>query len=144
MNCLHCDSTKIEANGLCASCAHSLRKAMRMNAPKEKAPLPRISESMSKSLTTYSAIKAKWIKGKKCAAKFPHECIGDLTVQHMSGKIGYADEWARENEVPLLLDVRFWMPLCLNAHIYVNEHPKWSCENGYAFLRVTDPVFRKR
>lgn len=144
MECVNCGSSKIENRDLmlCSSCAHALRKAERMQAPKDQAPIAKVSESMGKQLNQYAAKKAKWVKGKKCAAKFPHDCNGGLTVQHMCGRVGYADEWARENEMPLLLDVRFWMPLCLNAHVYVNDHPKWASENSYTFLRVTDPVFR--
>lgn len=93
----------------------------------------------------YKRLVATWRKGKFCQGKFDHDCtrIDDITCHHMQGRVGYADEWARENDVPLLLDQRFWMPLCVNAHKYVTENSKWACENGYSFLRVTDPVFRK-
>jgi hypothetical protein len=49
-----------------------------------------------------------------------------------------------ENDVPLLLDERLWLPLCLEAHRYVEENKKWACENGYSFLRVSDPIFQKK
>jgi hypothetical protein len=62
----------------------------------------------------------------------------------MAGRGTYFyDEHAAELEIPLTLDERFWKPLCINAHAYVTEHSKWACENGYSFLRITDPVFRK-
>lgn len=144
MECTNCGSNKTGRNGLCESCAHAIRKAERMQAPKANQPLAKVSAAMGKQLGKYAARKARWIRGKKCAGKFAHDCVGELTVQHMSGRVGYADEWARENETPLLLDERFWMPLCLNAHIYVNDNPKWASENGYSFLRVSDPVFRKK
>ena len=35
------------------------------------------------------------------------------TVEHRKGRKGYADDYARDNDIPLLLDERFWLPVCL-------------------------------
>ena len=64
-------------------------------------------------------------------------------IHHMQGREGYADEWARENEMPLLLDERFWLPVSREGHLKITADSKWASENGFTFLRVTDPVFRK-
>lgn len=37
------------------------------------------------------------------------------TIEHTMGRKGYADDWARENNISLFLDVRFWKPCC-NDH----------------------------
>lgn len=37
------------------------------------------------------------------------------TIEHTMGRKGYADQWARDNNITLLLDIRFWKPCC-NFH----------------------------
>jgi hypothetical protein len=95
---------------------------------------------MQKKLSKYAAKKAKWIKGKKCAV-YPY--LPAVDVHHMSGRVGYADEWARENEVPLLLDERFWLPVSRKGHTKIENNPVWAWENQYSFKRVTDKIFVK-
>jgi hypothetical protein len=128
----------------CASCNARDRKLNRMRPPEDSKPVAKVSKNQSKENAKYLKKLKVWRRGKKCAGKFPHNCsMGfEITCHHMQGRIGYADEWARENEVPLLLDERFWLPVCWDAHKYIEEHKKWACENGYSFLRVSDPVFR--
>ena len=40
-------------------------------------------------------------------------------VHHANGRAG-----------TLLIDERFWKPLCSSAHRYVTEHPKYAREDG--------------
>jgi hypothetical protein len=95
---------------------------------------------MQKKLSKYAAKKAKWIKGKKCAV-YPN--LPAVDIHHMTGRVGYADEWARENDVPLLLDERFWLAVSREGHIKIEENPVWAWENQYSFKRVTDKIFVK-
>jgi len=151
MYCINGDGRPVENKdtGLCSTCARELRKAeakhIEVKEPKKWKDF-RHAHSQRTWDKIYLRERKKWIKGKKCQARFPHNCPikYNLTVHHQMGRIGFADEWARENEQPLLIDKRYWIPLCLEAHRYIEEHPKWACENGYSFLRVTDPVFRKQ
>lgn len=46
------------------------------------------------------------------------------------------DEWARENDVPALLDVRFWLPVCDEGHRYYTEHSAEAIEKGYSLKRT--------
>lgn len=34
------------------------------------------------------------------------------TIEHTKGRLGYADQWARDNDISLYLDVRFWKGCC--------------------------------
>lgn len=98
----------------------------------------------------YLARLKTWKRGKKCEGYFAHECLcpipdkGILTVHHMAGRgEGFYDEYAEERGIPLTLDERLWKPLCINAHKYIEEHPKFAWENQYSFKRLTDPIFIK-
>lgn len=63
---------------------------------------------------------------------------GTLTtdVHHKMGRVGFADEWARLNNIPLILDTRFWIALSREGHIQVEENPNWAKENGYSLNRL--------
>ncbi len=143
MSCINQDGRPIENTdtGECASCGAARRKAERMPAPKEKNAIAKVSASMAKKLATYSGEKAKWITGKRCAV-YPDKVATE--IHHMCGRVGYHDEWARENDVPLLLDKRFWLPVSHEGHERITANSQWASENQFTFLRVTDPVFRKQ
>lgn len=125
----------------CASCETLERKASRLRMPKDKEPVKKVSENQSKLLAKYNGKRKAWIRGKKCAV---YKDLPAEDVHHMQGRTGYADEWARENDLPLLLDDRFWLPVSREAHKKITDDSKWAWENGYSFKRVTDPIFQKK
>lgn len=124
----------------CASCEALERKSERMKLPEDSKPPAKVSQKQSKLLSIYGRKAKNFLRGKKCAV-FPNQTA--TQVHHMSGRVGYADEWARENEMPLLLDERFWLPTSDEGHRMITENPVWAWENKYSFKRITDPIFRK-
>jgi hypothetical protein len=141
MECQGCGSSKIENRDLmlCGTCNKMNRKSDKVIV-KETQPIKKFSDTRAKEERIYIAKRRKWLKGKTC--KLHPDCKGPLTVHHMCGRIGYADEWARENETSYLTDERFWLPVCLEGHQYIEDHPKWAYENQCSFKRITDPIFR--
>jgi hypothetical protein len=123
--------------GLCASHGALQRKQEReMNKPqKEKKKIAQVSFKMKKELSVYSATKGPWIKDKRCAVD-PSQPATD--VHHMKGKVGYADKWARDNGIPLLIDKRFWLPVCRTSHIKITDNSSWAEANGYSLPRVEE------
>lgn len=136
---------KAERNGKCATCNRLDRKISTLKLPADNMPVNKVSENQGKLLQRYNKKRFTWLRGKKCLATFPHECTKDkeLTVHHMQSRIGFADEYARENDIPLLLDERFWFPVCISAHRFITDHPKFAFENQYSFKKVTDKLFVK-
>lgn len=145
ITCKSCGSFKIENRTLelCGSCAALERKSMRVKVSDNNTAINKMSEKTSKVNARYLNRLKTWKRGKKCAATFKHDCDSNITCHHMAGRGNhFYDEYATERELPLTLDERFWLPMCLNAHTVVTEDSKFACENGYSFLRITDPVFR--
>ena len=144
--CKECGSLKVENRDtqLCGSCSALARRANRTKASDNNSPINKKSEKQSYWDRKYLNRLKTWKRGKKCAATFPHDCQPGIECHHMYGRSvnAYHDEWARENEIPELMDERFWMPLCEDAHRYVTEHSKFAWANGYSFKRVSDPIFR--
>jgi hypothetical protein len=131
MPCLSCGSLKIENHDLqeCASCGSARRKAERITV-KEKKPLNKVSEKRKPQLKEYAALREKFLLNKWCAYH-GRPCL-PTQVHHQMGRVGFADE----KEIPLLLDVRYWIPVCQDAHQWITEHSKEAIEQGYSFHRI--------
>lgn len=108
--CSHCGSIKVEANGLCASCAHEFRKQAR-NASKVKVVVaPRkVSKKMAKDLQDYSVQRKQYLAGHtECEARVSPNCDGDSCEVHHSAKRGSN-----------LLNVDTFVATCRPCHIHI-------------------------
>jgi hypothetical protein len=133
MTCSICGEFKpLERNGNCASCNALARKAGRVKIPKEPTPIKKVSEKQSKLLTQYAKIRQKFLLNKWCAYH-GKPCL-PTDIHHAMGRIGFADD----KEIPLLLDTRYFVPLCRDAHRWIEEHPKEAKEQGYSYSRLTE------
>lgn len=131
--CNNCGNPKIEAFGLCASCAAQARKEARMNSkPKKVYRIPRMSPKRTIEAKDYEIKKRAFLKGKVCPV---HPALKCEDVHHQKGRIGFADQWARDNGVTLLMDERFWLACSRKGHIKIERFPKWARENGYSLPR---------
>ena len=64
-------------------------------------------------------------------------CTCEATeIHHKMGKIGYADQWARDNDIPLLIDKRFFLAVHHEHHRKIEDKPEWAKENGYSVERL--------
>jgi len=139
LNC-DCGNRCEGTTGKCSSCNRLDRKAASLRMPTDPKPVNKVSESQSKLLGRYNKRRKVWIVGKRCAV---HHELPAEDVHHRMGRVGYADEWARRNEIPLLIDERYWLPVSRIAHDKIEKEPRWAWENQYSFKRITDPIFRK-
>ncbi len=130
MECPHCGSIKVEANGYCATYNHAIRKAERMQS-KEVKPMNKVSEKMSQNLNKYASIRAKFLLNRWCGVH-GKPCI-PIEIHHVAGRIGFYDE----KEIPLLIDTRFFLAVCREAHEQIEMNPVWAKENGYSESRLT-------
>jgi hypothetical protein len=56
-------------------------------------------------------------------------------IHHKMGREGYADQWAKENGISLLVDTRFFLPVCRSAHEQIENNPEWAYSMGYSVRR---------
>lgn len=130
---MYCQCGKISENretGECASCGAARRKAERMTV-KQRTPINKVSEKRGKELNQYATLKAKFILNKWCAYH-GKPCL-PVDIHHQMGRIGFADD----KEIPLLLDTRYWIPVCRIAHNWITEHSTEAIELGYSFSRLS-------
>lgn len=50
------------------------------------------------------------------------------TIEHTRGRVGYADEWARENNITLYIDKRFLKACCFHHNGELENNPELSKE----------------
>lgn len=117
----------------CGTHNHMLRKQER-EALKEKKQyvIPKVSEKRKKLIPQYSKQKQEFIKGKVCPV-YPMEPIAD--IHHKKGREGYADQWARDNGITLLMDVRFWLAVSRKGHDWIENNPEKAKMMGYSMER---------
>lgn len=57
------------------------------------------------------------------------------TCEHLMGRKGFADEWARDNNIPLLVDKRFLRACCLTHNGELESNPELS--KKYQYSKIT-------
>ena len=57
------------------------------------------------------------------------------TVEHLAGRVGFYDDYARENNIPLLIDKRFLRACCLVHNGELESNPELS--KKYQYSRVS-------
>lgn len=130
--CSGCEQDKyiykrIGGKPYCKSCAYKVTpKKVKSATTRTISPK---SEKRIIQEKQYATLRKKFLSEHPyCAGKL-NGCTGynvdTLTIQHKRGRVG-----------SLFLDIRYWIPLCLTCHIWVNEHPKEAEELGLAESRL--------
>ena len=88
--------------------------------------IKRVSKKMSQSLKVYHGKRIIFLLERpRCEIKVSG-CTGEATtVHHSKGRIG-----------PLLNDVRYWVPGCMNCHTWVENNPAEAKERGFSVSRL--------
>ena len=97
---------------------------------KEPKPIKKVSEKMDKNLKKYASLKANFLRSRWCAVH-GKPCL-PMEIHHQMGRVGFTDD----KEIPLLIDVRYWIPVCRIAHNEIEMNPKWAKDNGYSYSRL--------
>ncbi|WP_347219335.1 hypothetical protein [Chryseobacterium sp.] len=85
-------------------------------AEKVRKPIPRVSKKRQKESRQYTIKRLQFLAQPGNQRCFIEGCNNRAdTVEHSMGRRGFADQWARDNNISLYLDVRFWRPCC-NFH----------------------------
>jgi len=57
-------------------------------------------------------------------------CTGiATTIEHSAGKLGFYDAWAKDNDISLYIDERFFKPACFNCNAELENNSKLSKEH---------------
>lgn len=102
---------------------------------KRKAYISPISKKRQVLNSKYSVARAEFLE-KKENKKCPITNEDATEIHHIKGRTGYADNWARENNVPLLIDKRYFLAVSRKGHRLIEENPEWAKKQGYSEVRT--------
>lgn len=97
-----------------------------MNPEKKRYIIPKVSEKRKALNPLYSAVRIEVLveANFKC---FIDECQNVAnTCEHTMGRKGFADQWARDNDIPLLIDKRYLKACCLHHNGELENNPELS------------------
>jgi hypothetical protein len=104
-----------------------------VNPPKKRrgrGMIPMMSKARKDMLAIYFQLRKPWLalpENQACACREELGCCKPgtkLEVHHMAG---------RNNK--LLIDTRWWLPVCRTAHRKITDDSAWAIEQGYSVKR---------
>jgi hypothetical protein len=124
--------------GSCASCGRALRKkeAEALKPKKPIKPIKPATTKLAKARLEYIKRKKVWIVDKMCAV-YPKLVATQIHHKISREHNQYADDWARERGIPLLLDERHWLAVSAEGHKKIEEHPVWAKIRGFSIDRLS-------
>lgn len=59
-------------------------------------------------------------------------------VHHKKGRSinSYADQWAKDNDIPLFIDPRFFLGVSRKGHQHIETHPDEARQNNWTLSRL--------
>lgn len=116
-----CQKYFIQHNSLQRYCSHACQTSHKGKAKK----INPVSKKRKEDNEIYSEMRKQFLE------KFPICFIDGCgqyadTIEHTRGRAGYADQWARDNDITLYLDIRYWAPCCLKHNLELETNPELS------------------
>ena len=112
-----------------AKCMFEHKSSRKSNETKRITPVRKVSKKREKESAQYRIRRLNFlaqpgnqrcqINGSNCSKKA-------TTIEHSKGRQGFADEFAREINISLYLDERFWKPACLNCNLEMENNTELS------------------
>lgn len=112
----------------CPCCIHSKPQ------PKEtkKYFIPKKSDKRKELDKVYESLRIKILSEAKFVC-FIEGCRNVAnTLEHLAGRKGFYDQWARDNNIPLLVDERFLRPCCIPHNGELETNPELAKKYQYS------------
>lgn len=91
------------------------------------APIKKVSKKRQIENAKYIVLRISFLSNPKNKICFIDGCEKEATsIEHSAGRLGFYDDFARDNNISLYLDVRFWKPCCLEHNLELENNPELS------------------
>ena len=127
--CIECNElTYIFSKKRCKQCASKGYKKLESNPIiKINKPINKQSKKRAVDQLQYSADRLIFLAKEENKTCFIEGCNRLAnSIEHIRGRIGYADDYARDNNISLFLDERFWKPCCIEHNLELENNPELS------------------
>lgn len=128
--CKECGAIFKQYNSLNSYCSPVCKgKNTKPKEFKPKCPIKKQSDKRKAEQQVYDLKRKIFLakpENKHCVIQGTY-CTGiATTIEHSAGKLGYYDDWARDNKISLFIDERFFKPACLNCNLELENNPELS------------------
>lgn len=90
-------------------------------------PINQVSKKQKVINSKYIVLRIQYLSRPENQVCFVDGCNKKATtIEHRKGRKGFADDWARDNNIPLTLDERFFAPCCLEHNLEFENNPGLS------------------
>jgi len=101
-------------------------------AKKSKKPLKKVSEKRKILNKEYEKVRIEVLTEAKFKC-FIYGCKNVAnTIEHTAGRVGFYDDWAKDENIPLLIDKRFLKACCLTHNGELETNPELSKKYQYS------------
>lgn len=108
-------------------CSYGCAKACQKPTDKKPVPIKKVSEKRKLEDIVYKSERIKFLMLDANKICFIDECNQpSTTIEHIAGRKGYADDWARDNNISLYIDKRYWRGCCLHHNLALENDPELS------------------
>lgn len=112
-----CGTVFTQFNSLNRFCSYTCKarysKKQDKKPPKTPKPIRKFSEKRTLINNSYKVIRIEVLTEANFIC-FIDGCQNTAnTIEHTAGRLGFYDEWARDNNIPLIIDKRFLKACCL-------------------------------
>lgn len=112
------------------------RKEMNAFLSKPRKPIPKVSKKRKIENKQYTVKRLQFLAQPENLRCFIEGCNKRAdTIEHTRSRIGFADDWARENNISLYLDDRFWKPCCNEHNLELERNPELS--QKYQLIKIS-------
>lgn len=103
---------------------------------KKPKPIKTVSKKRQAEIPQYKKLRFEFLNKPENKICFIGGCGKRAnTVEHTRGRKGFADQWARNNNISLYLDVRYWKPCCLEHNLELENNTELS--KAYQLSKLT-------
>ena len=133
MRCINCKTKFTPTKFLQKHCEDCKEEELQYQAlkiaktPQAKKPIKPFSDKRKIENLKYLAQRIVFLGKKENQRCFIDECKNPATtIEHSAGRLGFYDDWARDNNVSLYLDQRFWKPCCHFHNLELEQNSELS------------------
>jgi len=122
----------------CPKCKGAEKKYQsdKLSKSKKPKPIPKVSEKRKIDNIIYASERIKFLMMKENKICFIDGCLKEATtIEHSAGRLGFYDDWARDNNISLYIDKRFWKPCCLAHNLELENNSELS--KKYQLSKIT-------
>lgn len=123
-------------NSLNKYCSPKCALDNKKECKKPYAPIKKVSDKRKIENLKYTSMRIEFLGKPQNKICFIEGCNKPAnTIEHICGRKGFYDDWARDNKISLYLDVRFWRACCLEHNLELENNPELS--KKYQLNKIT-------